>query len=168
MSTIQLFARRTVAAAARPSVFVSSSSFSTRGRGRGGGGGRGTKKTSMVRSGAPPPANADPWEKVTASDGQIYWWNTSTDETTELGAPKPVLMTAQQQQEQAIAQAQAQQGPLGGGGFMGMMAQGMAFGAGSSMAHHAIGGLFGGGSNNDEGGGPGADGGGGDDGSWDI
>ncbi len=83
-----------------------------------------------------------------------------SNETTALGAPKPTSLTPQQQQELAMAQAQQQQQP----GFMGMMAQGMAFGAGSSMAHHAIGSLFGGGSSSSNDGGGGGD----DDGSFDI
>jgi hypothetical protein len=140
--------------------------FSTRG-GRSRGGRKGTETGIVRAAGPPPPANADPWQPVTdKASGQVYYWNTVTNETTALGAPKPVSLTPQQQQELAMAQAQAQQQP----GFMGMMAQGMAFGAGSSMAHHAIGSLFGGGSSssssssNDGGGG----GGGGDDDSWDL
>ena len=46
------------------------------------------------------------------------------------------------QQQQALAQQQ----PAQGGGLMGVMAEGMAFGAGSSMARMAVGSMFGGGS----------------------
>ena len=61
-----------------------------------------------------------------------------------------------------MSQAQAGQAPS----FMGMVAQGMAFGAGSSIAHHAIGGLFGGGGSSSSH--SNSESSGGDDDSWDI
>ena len=133
----------------------SSASFSSRrgGRKRGGRGSSGSG-TDLAKT-PPPPANIDPWEEVKDAQGNIYYWNTVTDETTAIGEPRPTTMSVVQQQSQ------------GGGmvsGFAGMVAQGMAFGAGSSIAHHAIGGLFRGGGEDhgDDGGGSG------DDGSWDI
>lgn len=106
------------------------------------------------------------------ASGQIYWWNQQTDETTALGAPKPTGPTA--------VQPAYQTGPLGqptGGvmsGIGGTIAHGMAFGVGSSIAHHAIGSMFGGGSSHSAGGGDsgqmssgGGDMGGGGD-EWDI
>lgn len=96
------------------------------------------------------------WTAITdKASGEIYYWNETTNETTHLGAPNP--------NHSALAPP-PQEG--GGGGMMsglgGMVAQGMAFGTGSAIAHTAIGSMFGGGS---EGGGGGeSDGGGGDDG----
>ncbi len=70
---------------------------------------------------------------VDKATGHTYYWNVHTNETTALGDPKPA--------GGAVAQQQQEQQP----GFMGMVAQGMAFGVGSSIAHNAIGSLFGGG-----------------------
>ena len=78
------------------------------------------------------------------ASGLTYWWNQQTNETTHLGAPKPLGATAM-----AVpppAEAQQSGGMMSGLG--GVVAQGMAFGAGSSMAHHAVGAIansFGGG-----------------------
>ena len=122
----------------------------------------GREEEGLVSSRTPPPPKADPWvEVVDEETKQIYYWNTDTDETTALGEPKPTGMTAAPNGQQVVEYQQP--------GFMGMMAQGFALGTGSSIAHHAIGSMFGGGS--DDGGGDGMSGGGGDsggDGSWDI
>ena len=85
------------------------------------------------------------WEPVEAQGG-IYWWNIDTDETTAIGEPCPALQQQpgqggqlQQQQGFALGQPQQQQG---GGMMSGLgqtMAQGMAFGAGSSVAHSVMG-----------------------------
>lgn len=99
----------------------------------------------------------DPWVEVKDEhSGQIYYWNTVTDETTAIGEPKP----------SAIRSGPPGPAPApheGGGGMMsglgGVVAQGFAFGVGSSVAHGLVGSMFGGG---DDGGG--GDGGGGDDG----
>ena len=65
--------------------------------------------------------------------GQIYWWNTDTDETTALGAPKPTSMAPGPSGVPPPAPQQQQ-----GGGMMsglgGVMAEGFAFGVGSSVA----------------------------------
>mmetsp|Transcript_18061 Transcript_18061/g.21626 ORF Transcript_18061/g.21626 Transcript_18061/m.21626 type:complete len:222 (-) Transcript_18061:762-1427(-) len=83
---------------------------------------------------APAPA-ADPWQPVTdPASGQVYWWNKQTNETTHIGAPKPV----------AGAPAAEPAAPMGGG-LMGMVAEGMAFGTGSAIARTAVGSMFGGG-----------------------
>ncbi len=131
---------------------------------KGGGRRRSGDKDLAPRSGPPPPAaSADPWQPVVDKvSGQTYYWNVVTNATTALGEPKPTSLTAQQQQELAMSQAQAGQAPS----FMGMVAQGMAFGAGSSIAHHAIGGLFGGGGSSSSH--SNSESSGGDDDSWDI
>ena len=113
-------------------------------------------------SGAPAPASAagaDPWVSVLdKASGQIYWWNQTTNETTGLGAVKPTA---------GAVGPVAQKGSMMGG-LAGVVAEGMAFGVGSAIAHRAVGAvagsLFGGGSSDhgDVGGG------GGDGGEWDI
>lgn len=130
---------------------------------------------------SPPPPSAvtttDPilaWTPVTEpQSGQIYWWNTITNETTHLGAPKPLGGTlATSPNYAAIAPQQGggimQQQPQQGGGMLsglgGVMAQGFAFGTGSAIAHNVVGSMFGGGSSHDSG-----SGGGGDSGdSWEM
>ena len=95
------------------------------------------------------------WEPVEAQGG-IYWWNIDTDETTAIGEPCPALQQqpgqgGQLQQQQGFALGQPQQ--QGGGMMSGLgqtMAQGMAFGAGSSVAHSVMGSMFGGGSSSHE------------------
>lgn len=112
----------------------------------------------------PGPANGipeDPWVSVLdKNSNQIYWWNQATNETTGLGAPRP--------QSGAVGPAvQPGQGGSMMGGLAGVVAEGMAFGVGSAIAHRAVGAvassMFGGGSDNTGGGG-----GGGDDDGWDI
>lgn len=48
----------------------------------------------------PPPATEDPvaaWTAVTdPATGGTYWWNTVTNETTHVGAPKPTTATLAQ------------------------------------------------------------------------
>jgi hypothetical protein len=81
----------------------------------------------------------DPWVSVKdEASGRIYWWNQLTNETTALDAPKPG--TVYNIQPVYVAPPTSVVGGIGS-----MVAQGMAFGAGSSIAHHAIGSLFGGG-----------------------
>ena len=95
------------------------------------------------------------WEPVEANGG-VYWWNIDTDETTAIGEPCPALQQqpgqgGQLQQQQGFALGQPQQ--QGGGMMSGLgqtMAQGMAFGAGSSVAHSVMGSMFGGGSSSHE------------------
>jgi hypothetical protein len=94
------------------------------------------------------PAVVDPWVSVKdESSGQIYWWNQDTDETTGLGEPKPM----------AAAAPGGVPGPAGEqqrGGMMsglgGVVAEGFAFGVGSSIARNVVGSFF---DNDDEGGG---------------
>ena len=90
------------------------------------------------------------WEPV-EHEGQVYWWNVQTDETTAVGEACPALtpppgQVAPQQPMQGGIMGQQPQGGGAMSGLGGVMAQGMAFGAGSSMAHAAIGSMMGGGS----------------------
>ena len=73
---------------------------------------------------SPPAPKPDPWTEVKHDSGQTYWWNTETNETTALGAPKPQLTPEQQQQQQQHQVQQQQQQQSGGGGLMGVMAEG--------------------------------------------
>ena len=76
------------------------------------------------------------------ASGEIYYWNETTNETTHLGAPNPNLSV------NAVTPAPQESGGSGSGGMMsglgGMVAQGMAFGTGSAIAHNVIGSVFGG------------------------
>ena len=98
---------------------------------------------------APPPALTldQIWTPVTDKvTGGIYYWNTQTNETTHVGAPNPALVQYQPVNSSGVGIMQSQ--PQSGGmmsGIGGVVAQGMAFGVGSSLAHHAVGSLFGGG-----------------------
>jgi hypothetical protein len=114
------------------------------------------KKSGVVKA---PPAAKDPWVEVLDSkSGQVYFWNQKTDETTALGAPKPTL------QNNALYQAPPQESMIGGLGAV--VAQGFAFGVGSSIARSVVGSIMGGSRSDSSGGGDsgGGDSGGGD--SW--
>jgi hypothetical protein len=99
-----------------------------------------SKESSLSPSAPPPMEITDPneaWVPVTHKEsGQVYYWNTITDQTTALGAPNPNRsasgpLATQMQQPQ-------QQGGLGS-----VMMEGMAFGAGSAVAHQVVGSFFG-------------------------
>jgi hypothetical protein len=101
-----------------------------------------------------PLAMADPWTEVKdESSGMTYWWNQKTDETTHLGAPKPTL--AANNNSQSAAQVPPPQQQQEGGmmsGLGGMVAQGFAFGVGSSIARSVVNSVFDSGSGGDSGG----------------
>ena len=133
---------------------------------------RPTRKPAVA---PPPPAMSleQAWSPVTdPASGGIYYWNKITNETTHVGAPNPALEVQQQSQSNAVAEPQQGGGMMSGLG--GMVAQGMAFGAGSSIAHHAVGSMFGGSGSgsdsghSDQGGDQGGGGGGFDDGGGDF
>lgn len=46
-----------------------------------------SKKEEKKEGEGDPPAHV--WQEVRAEDGGTYWWNTTTNETTLVGAPKP-------------------------------------------------------------------------------
>mmetsp|Transcript_10462 Transcript_10462/g.10530 ORF Transcript_10462/g.10530 Transcript_10462/m.10530 type:complete len:152 (-) Transcript_10462:192-647(-) len=82
----------------------------------------------------PPQAEEDPWIPVTdKASGQIYYWNTKTDETTAIGEPKPNMATPAPQQGGSMM-----------GGLGQVVAEGFAFGVGSSIARSVVGSMFGG------------------------
>ena len=101
----------------------------------------------------------DPWTEVKDKEsGLTYWWNQQTNETTHLGATKPTLIN--ELTPPGPAQQQLQTQPQQGGmlsGLGGVMAEGFAFGVGSSIARSAVNAIF------DSGSGEGDSGGGGDD-----
>ena len=111
---------------------------------------------------APPPAVTPElaWKPVLDQpSGLYYYWNTITDETTHVGAENPALAYSQSGSGNAVAnQSQQQQGGGMMSGLGGVVAQGMAFGVGSSIAHHAVGSIMGGmGGGSDSGGSSGSD-----------
>eukprot|EP01038_Epipyxis_sp_PR26KG_P015117 gene15117-20339_t len=115
------------------------------------------KKSSTI---TPPPASGvvpveDSWvEVIDKSSGQPYYWNKVTNETTALNALKPTGPTSL---EPAPPQA-----PTGGiaSGLGRVVAEGFAFGVGSSVAHGIVGSIFGGGSTPSNSGGESGDSGG--------
>ena len=103
---------------------------------------------------APPPIE-DPWKAITdKATGQIYYWNTETNETTALGQPKPNSPSLLNNQQPAGTTM----GSLGS-----VMAEGFAFGVGSSIARNVVGNLFGGSSDTSSSAGSGDDGD-----TWDV
>ena len=127
---------------------------------RGGGSGRRKARsgTGIVTRDAPPgPMNtSDPWVAVKDPNGsgQIYYWNKNTDETTALGATRPTELTQPQPQRQ---------------GFLGIVAEGMAFGTGMHLAGRAVSSMLGGGGNAGGAGQGGAEeSGGGNDDEWEV
>ena len=106
-----------------------------------------SRRKSADSVAAPPAANADPWvEVLDKASGQVYYWNQATDETTSLGAPRPLAG------QSAIVHQQQEQPQSMMSGLGGVVAQGFAFGVGSSIAHSVVGSMFGGSSSSSSGG----------------
>ena len=97
----------------------------------------GRKSTRSKRPPAPKVEESieeDPWKEVRdEATGQTYWWNTATDETTALGEPKPTNTAPGPSGVPPPAPQQQQQGGMMSG-LGGVMAEGFAFGVGSSIA----------------------------------
>ena len=151
----------------------------TRGRKSGGSSSSSSGSGDQLAEVPPPAAVSDPalaWTPVTdPASGNVYWWNTVTNETTYIGAPKPLGATlATSPNYAAVAPGtQAggimQQAPQQGGGMLSglgsVMAQGFAFGTGSAVAHNVVGSMFGGSSSS---GGSSDSGSSGDGDSWEM
>lgn len=101
-------------------------------------------KTSTITQQQQQIVPIDPWKEVTDKEsGLTYWWNQETDETTHLGAPKPTLVNQSNNNVPGPSQqlAQPQQGSMIGE-LGSMVAQGFAFGVGSSIARSAVNAIF--------------------------
>lgn len=98
--------------------------------------GRKSSRSKRPRPPAPKEASKedfDPWMEVRdEATGQTYWWNPDTDETTALGEPKPGSSVAPSPSSAPPPTQQQQGGMMSGLG--GVMAEGFAFGVGSSVA----------------------------------
>ena len=84
----------------------------------------------------------DDWTEVTHESGQTYWWNQKTNQTTQLGAPKPQSgppppASAAPPPPPAAAGVQPR------GGLMGVIQEGLAHGVGFSMAQRMMDGIMG-------------------------
>ena len=106
---------------------------------------------------APPPSTTenDPWEEVKdPQTGDIYWWNTETDETTAVGLLQQnhpthfksrlkyltwSILTSVGEPNPGLEAPQPQREGLGQ-----VLKEGLAFGTGSAIAHSVIGSIFGG------------------------
>jgi len=124
-------------------------------------------RSYSARRAPPPPMQTveDMWEEVTDErTGRKYFWNTISDETTGLDAKKPTTFSVtdptmpaptmrgdvgapppqrtQRYEDGLSAESRGSAGSVVGG-FGSMIAQGAAWGMGSSLGHRAIGGIFG-------------------------
>lgn len=91
----------------------------------------------------------EPWVEVKDDQtGQFYYWNKVTDETTALGASRPIGKTATVVVNLATrnggfpAPAPTNSNPQGEPGLGSMVAQGMAWGAGMGIARAAVSSVF--------------------------
>lgn len=127
-----------------------------------------TFRSYSARRAPPPPLQTveEMWEEVIDErSGKKYYWNTISDETTGLDAKKPTTFsvidptmpvptmrgdvgapppqrTQGRYEDGLSAESRGGAGSVVGG-FGSMIAQGAAWGMGSSLGHRAIGGIFG-------------------------
>lgn len=87
--------------------------------------------------GAPKPG-PDPWKEVKDASGQTYWWNPETNQTTAVGAPKPPAAGVAPHQAGGAPAAPSAMGGLGGA-----LADGLAWGVGTSVASRMMDGVLG-------------------------
>eukprot|EP00971_Amphidinium_carterae_P085471 1690913-Amphidinium_carterae.1 len=80
------------------------------------------KRTNETTALGAPKPGPNPWQEVKDASGQSYWWNKETNATTAVGAPKPSALAGHAPPASAVG------GFGGGGGLMGALADGMAWG----------------------------------------
>ena len=89
----------------------------------------------------------DPWVEVKdGASGQIYYWNSKTNATTALGEPKPSSFDAVPPPSSGTLVPSPQQPSDSSitSGLGRVVAEGFAFGVGSSIARGVVGSMFGG------------------------
>lgn len=131
-------------------------------------GGSSSAPVAATKTATTPAVVEDPWQEVKDANGQSYWWNKSTSETTAVGAPKPDPNAWQEVKDPTTGQSywwnqQTNQttaigaprpsavmpppsqavAPAQSGGLMGALADGLAWGVGTSVASRMMDGILG-------------------------